>query len=85
MTSAVLENFCLILRVPQAQDFEAFAELHAEVEAMRFIGGSALRAAAWRKFPVMPGAWVIQDYVFHLGSRAPRQVIPRAFYAYYKH
>jgi RimJ/RimL family protein N-acetyltransferase len=29
---------------------------------MRFIGGTLPRAAAWRKFLQMPGAWALQGY-----------------------
>lgn len=57
-----LETGRLILRVPQAQDFDDYAELNSDEEAMRFIGGHMPRAAAWRKFLVMPGAWVIQGF-----------------------
>ena len=57
-----LETDRLVLRLPERGDFEAFAELNADEEAMRFIGGTMLRAAAWRKFLVMPGAWAIQGF-----------------------
>ncbi len=57
-----LETERLLLRVPQASDFDSFAELNEDEEAMRFIGGTMPRAAAWRKFLVMPGAWVIQGF-----------------------
>lgn len=57
-----LETERLLLRVPQAGDFDSFAELNEDKEAMRFIGGTMVRAAAWRKFLVMPGAWVIQGF-----------------------
>lgn len=57
-----IETERLILRVPQREDFEGFAELNADEEAMRFIGGHMPRAAAWRKFLVMPGAWAIQGF-----------------------
>lgn len=57
-----LETDRLILRVPRREDFEDFAELNADEEAMRFIGGHMPRAAAWRKFLVMPGAWAIQGF-----------------------
>ncbi len=57
-----LETQRLILRLPQAQDFDGFAELSADEEACRYIGGHMPRAAAWRKFLQMPGAWVIQGF-----------------------
>ena len=58
----VLETSRLILRVPQARDFDAFATFSEDVEATRYIGGHMGRAAAWRKFLVMPGAWLVQGF-----------------------
>jgi RimJ/RimL family protein N-acetyltransferase len=58
----VLETERLVLRVPQARDFDGYAELNEDEEAMRFIGGHMPRAASWRKFLIMPGAWVIQGF-----------------------
>jgi RimJ/RimL family protein N-acetyltransferase len=57
-----LETERLILRVPQAGDFERYAELLADEEAARFIGGALPRAAAWRRFLQMPGAWLVQGF-----------------------
>ena len=57
-----LETERLLLRLPELGDFEAFAELNADEEAMHFIGGTMSRSAAWRKFLVMPGAWAIQGF-----------------------
>lgn len=62
LTGPTLETERLILRLPQAGDFERFAELSADADATRFIGGVLGRAAAWRKFLVMPGAWAIQGF-----------------------
>ena len=58
----MLETERLILRLPQAGDFEGYAELLADEEAARYIGGHMPRAAAWRKFLQMPGAWAIQGF-----------------------
>lgn len=52
----------LILRVPQQQDFDGFAELFGDEEAARFVGGPLKRAEAWRKFLQMPGAWLVQGF-----------------------
>ncbi len=52
----------LVLRLPQAQDFERFAELLGNEEAARWIGGHLPRAAAWRKFLQQPGAWMVQGF-----------------------
>ena len=57
-----IETPRLLLRVQRAEDFEYFAELQSDEEACRFIGGTAPRAAAWRKFLQMPGAWVLQGF-----------------------
>ena len=57
-----LETERLVLRVQRVEDFEYFAELQSDEEACRYIGGTAPRAAAWRKFLQMPGAWVVQGF-----------------------
>lgn len=62
LSGPTLETERLILRLPQADDFAAYAELNTDEVAMRFIGGALSRAAAWRKFLVMPGAWAIQGF-----------------------
>lgn len=61
-TDCTLETERLILRLPQASDFDGYAELYGDAEAARFIGGAMPRAAAWRKFLQMPGAWAIQGF-----------------------
>lgn len=58
----VLETARLILRLPQRADFEGVAEMLGDEEAARHIGGAAPRAAAWRRFLQMPGAWMIQGF-----------------------
>jgi RimJ/RimL family protein N-acetyltransferase len=58
----VLETERLILRLPRLSDFEAYAAMGQDEENMRFIGGAAPRAVAWRKFLQMPGAWVLQGF-----------------------
>jgi RimJ/RimL family protein N-acetyltransferase len=57
-----IETPRLILRLPQAADFDGYAELHGDEEAARHIGGVMVRTAAWRKFLQQPGAWMIQGY-----------------------
>lgn len=57
-----LETERLILRLPRAEDFDDYAELQADEEASRYIGGPLSRPEAWRKFLQMPGAWVIQGF-----------------------
>ena len=58
----MLETERLILRMPQRGDFDRYAELLADEEAARYIGGHMLRAAAWRKFLQQPGAWMLQGF-----------------------
>ena len=57
-----LETVRLILRPPEAQDLDGFAELAADEEAARFIGGVQSRAMAWRNLCVMAGSWATQGF-----------------------
>lgn len=57
-----IETNRLILRLPQLEDFDRYAELQAHEEAMRHLGGVQPRHAAWRKFLQMPGAWAVQGF-----------------------
>lgn len=57
-----LETERLILRLPRIEDFDGYAELLGDEEAARYIGGHMPRAAAWRKFLQMPGAWAVQGF-----------------------
>ncbi|MEY4269546.1 MAG: hypothetical protein RLZZ58_762 [Pseudomonadota bacterium] len=56
----VTEN--LILRPPAEEDFDGFAEMCTDTESMRFIGGTAPRAAAWRIWCTLAGAWQIRGF-----------------------
>lgn len=56
----VTEN--LILRPPAAEDFDAFAAMCTEEDTMMHIGGTAPRAAAWRLWCTLAGAWQIRGY-----------------------
>lgn len=57
-----IETDRLVLRLPLREDFDAYAEMMADEETARYIGGHMARAAAWRKFLQMPGAWAIQGF-----------------------
>ena len=57
-----LETERLVLRLPRLEDFDGYAELVGDEEAARYIGGHMPRAAAWRKFLQMPGAWAVQGF-----------------------
>ena len=52
----------LILQVPEAGDLDGFAEMNADEETMRFIGGTGGRATAWRLLCALRGAWDIKGY-----------------------
>ncbi|WP_202840418.1 GNAT family N-acetyltransferase [Luteimonas saliphila] len=58
----VLETERLILRLPRIEDFPRYAELLADEEACRYIGGHQPAGGAWRRFLQMPGAWALQGF-----------------------
>ena len=47
----------LILRVPRAEDLDAYAAMMVDEESARFIGGVAPREVTWRMLMTMIGAW----------------------------
>ena len=59
MPSPILFTERMILRVPEAQDFDAFAAMAGNAESMHFIGGQMGRPAAWRLFCALVGAWQV--------------------------
>ncbi len=54
----------LILRTPQAQDFEPWAAFIADERAARHIGGVQPRPIAWRTFAATIGGWHLQGFGF---------------------
>ena len=58
----ILETKRLILRVPAAEDFEAWAAFAADEETMRHIGGAQPRSVAWRGLCSVTGAWSIRGW-----------------------
>ena len=62
MTLPVLFTRNLVLRPPGREDFEAWAAFHADAEAMRFLGGTQVRALAWRSLCGMAGAWTVRGF-----------------------
>lgn len=62
MSHPVIETERLILRPFAPEDFEGWAEMMADEDTARFIGGVQPRAAAWRGFLTMAGAWTIQGF-----------------------
>lgn len=68
----------LLLRPPEAADFEGWARLMADPESARFIGGVQPRASAWRGFLTMVGSWQIQGFgMFSVIERSSGQWIGR--------
>jgi RimJ/RimL family protein N-acetyltransferase len=62
MTFTVLETERLILRAPQAEDFEGWAAFHCDAECMKYLGGPISRADAWRSMAAVTGMWVLQGF-----------------------
>ena len=61
-TNPQLETERLVLRLPRVEDFDAYADMHADEEAARHRYGALKRAASWRRFLQMPGAWAMQGF-----------------------
>lgn len=57
-----IETARLILRPPQLEDFGAFADMSADPEIMKFLGGTQARSAAWRGFAGMAGSWALLGF-----------------------
>lgn len=57
MTNIQLETDRLILRLPRLADLDPLAEMMADYESARFIGGVAPRAVTWRALMTLIGSW----------------------------
>jgi len=62
LPSPTLETERLILRLPEAQDFEPWAAFMADEEAARYIGGVQTRETCWRIVCVVAGAWTVRGH-----------------------
>jgi len=63
MNEVTLETERLILRMWREADFEAYAELCADPEVMRYLGGKVFdRTEAWRHMASMIGHWYLRGY-----------------------
>jgi RimJ/RimL family protein N-acetyltransferase len=63
MNEVTLETERLILRMWRNADFEEYAELCADAEVMRFLGGKVFdRTEAWRQMASMIGHWYLRGY-----------------------
>lgn len=57
-----LETARLILRPPEAGDFEAWAAAAHDAEVMHHLGGAKPRFEAWKHFTAAVGAWHVQGF-----------------------
>jgi RimJ/RimL family protein N-acetyltransferase len=74
----VLQTERLILRLPRAEDFDAWAAFAADEEAARYLGGAQGRSDAWRGLCTMAGAWTIRGYgMFSVVERATGRWVGR--------
>jgi len=73
-----LETQRLILRPPQAADFEPWAAFQANEASTRYVGGPQVRSVAWRAFLTVVGAWPIQGFsIFSVIEKASGRWIGR--------
>lgn len=68
----------LIMRPPDAEDFERWADFAADPVSAKFLGGVQPRATAWRGFATMAGSWVVRGYgMFSLLERSTGRWVGR--------
>ena len=73
-----LETDRLILRLPEARDFDAWAAFAADEEAARYLGGAQSRPAAWRGMAQMTGAWRLRGFsMFSVEEKATGRWVGR--------
>ena len=78
MLGPTIETERLILRPPQAEDLDGWAELMGDEEAARFIGGVQPRAGAWRGLAGMAGSWALHGFgMFSVVEKATGRWIGR--------
>ena len=74
-----LETARLLLRPTAPGDFERWAELAADAEATRYIGGVQPRALAWRSLAAMAGMWSLTGIaMFSLVEKSTGRWVGRA-------
>jgi RimJ/RimL family protein N-acetyltransferase len=57
VTNIQIETPRLILRLPRLEDLDPLAEMMADYESAKFIGGIAPRAVTWRALMTLIGSW----------------------------
>jgi RimJ/RimL family protein N-acetyltransferase len=76
--TVVLETERLTLRPPVEADLDGFAQLMADEQSARFIGGVQPRSAAWRGMSSMAGSWALKGFgMFSVIERSSGQWIGR--------
>jgi RimJ/RimL family protein N-acetyltransferase len=69
----------LVLRGWREVDLESFADMGADAEVMRFLGGVVDRAQAWRMMALFAGHWPLRGYgSWVVERRTDRAVLGRA-------
>lgn len=78
MSDPVLFTERLILRRPEAQDFEPWVAFNGDPVAMTHLGGPVERSVAWRQLCAMSGAWDIAGFaMFSVIERATGKWVGR--------
>jgi RimJ/RimL family protein N-acetyltransferase len=57
-----VETERLLLREWRGEDLDAYAEMYADPDVTRFLGGPADRVDAWRRMTLMAGHWIVRGY-----------------------
>lgn len=62
MSRVEIHTARLLLRPPQLNDLDGWAEFAADPQCMKFLGGVQGRSAAWRAMMTMAGSWQLQGF-----------------------
>lgn len=74
----ILETERLIMRPPQGDDFESWAQFQADEATMTYLGGVKSRSESWRDLCALIGAWRVRGYaMFSLLLKENNQWIGR--------
>ena len=79
MNDVTLETDRLIMRMWRETDSEAYAELCADPEVMRYLGGKTFdRTEAWRHMASMIGHWYLRGYgIWAVEEKASGRLVGR--------
>jgi RimJ/RimL family protein N-acetyltransferase len=74
-----VETERLLMREFRGDDLDAYAEMYADPDVTRFLGGPADRRNAWLRMTLMAGHWVVRGYGnWALERRSDGRMIGRA-------